>query len=129
MQNLAARRALTSTGVIGLSALLLTKLFDIDLKVSLPIGMATGLTVDYLQNMNTYKHAVNVVSHRMRTYQDKISDSPFVDSLMVVVFALLSMTNAHVVVGRYRDLFALPPPPPPDDDDDDDEDGPPDQVH
>ena len=122
MENLAAKRALTSTGVIGLSSLLLTKLFGIDLKVSLPVGMATGLTVDYYQTLDSYKKSIRIVSGTLSEYENKLNNgSPFMDALMTGVLAVLALSKRNLVIGAARDLFAIPPPPPPDDDDDDDD--------
>ena len=46
----AARRALVSSGVVGLTTALLTKGFGVDLEVSLPVALATGISLDYVVN-------------------------------------------------------------------------------
>ena len=125
MNNLAAQQALTSTGVIGLTSLLLTKTFDIDLKVALPIGMATGLTFDYFQNMHTYRKSLRLTTHRVREYERGLSTGdPYLDTLLTGIMAILAITQSRLYIGRARSLFALALPPPSDDDDDDDPDGP-----
>ena len=88
MENLAAQRALTSTGIIGLSALLLTKVAKIDLKVSLPIGMAAGLSVDYLTNLDEYRKAIRIFSSRLREHEKRGTSDPYMSSVMTAILAI-----------------------------------------
>ena len=123
MENLAARRALTSTGVIGLSALLLTKVANIDLKVSLPIGMAAGLATDYLTNLDEYRKAIKIFSGRLREHEKRGTHDPYMASVMTAILAILALNRSTIITGRYRDLFELGDGD--DDDDDEDDQGPP----
>ena len=107
MENLAARRALTSTGIIGLSALLLTKVAKIDLKVSLPIGMAAGLSVDYLTNLDEYRKAIRIFSGRLKEHEKRGTSDPYMNSVMTAILAILALNNASIVTGAYRELFEL----------------------
>ena len=113
MENLAAKRALTSTGVIGLSSLLLTKLFGVDMKVSLPVGMATGLTVDYYQNLTAYKKGVRIVSSRLSEYEDELNDgNPYMDALLTGVLAVLALSKRNLIIGGGPRPFCSCPSPP-----------------
>ena len=46
----AARRALISSGIVGLTTALLTKQFGVKIEVSLPLGVATAISLDYAVN-------------------------------------------------------------------------------
>ena len=107
MENLAAKRALTSSGVIGLSALLLTKVANIDLRVSLPIGMAAGLSVDYLTNLDEYRKAIRIFSNRLLEHEKRGTRDPYMSSVMTAILAILALNKASIVTGAYRDLFEL----------------------
>ena len=50
----AARRALVSSGVVGLTTALLVKVFGVDMEVSLPIGVASAVSLDYLVNVQSF---------------------------------------------------------------------------
>ena len=121
MENLAARRALTSTGVIGLSAVLLNKVANLDFKVALPLGMATGLATDYLTNIREYREAIKIFSGRLRAHEKRGTLDPYMASVMTAITAILAINRSSIATGQFRDLFEVGE----DDDDDPDDDNDP----
>ena len=50
LKDQAARDAIITSGIVGLTTAIMVKGLDIDIGISLPIGVATAVSLDYLIN-------------------------------------------------------------------------------
>ena len=66
MDDLAARRALISAGVVGLGTLALTNMADVKLKYSLPVSFAGALALDYMVNSNEIEQQIQITNQALR---------------------------------------------------------------
>ena len=71
LDNQAARSALVSTGVVGLTAALVQKVWGKGPKVSLPIGIATALALDYAQKRYRNHASVRTMNSHSWNYMHK----------------------------------------------------------
>ena len=71
LDNQAARSALVSTGVVGLTAALVQKVWGKGPKVSLPIGVATALALDYAQKRYRNHASVRTMNSHSWNYMHK----------------------------------------------------------
>ncbi len=66
MNDLAARRALISAGVVGLGTIALTNMADVQLKYSLPVSFAGALALDYMVNSNEIERQIQITNQALR---------------------------------------------------------------
>ena len=103
--DLAARRALISSGVVGLTTAILTKTMKVNVEVSLPVGVATAIALDFLINRETDKTALKIAKNAVGEYIEReIAGTPsrgskYEEQLLTGVTALLA--GATIEIGRY----------------------------
>ena len=77
LDNQAARSALISTGVVGLTAGLVKHFTGKGLKVGLPVGLGTGLLADYLYKRHKNHAAVRTMNDHSWAFMHQHVDKAF----------------------------------------------------
>ena len=75
LTNRAARSAIISSGLVGVTAGILTKGFNVDLAVSLPLAVATAIVLDYTINKKETEEAVQVLQEELKKFTGELSGS------------------------------------------------------
>ena len=107
--DLAARRALISSGIVGLTTALLTKFMDVKLNVSLPVSVATAITLDYMVNRHQNRVGLEVLETEAMRYLTSLQtdggwSSTYTDHLLFGVTSLMALNEANFVMGAYEML-------------------------
>ena len=103
--DLAARRALISSGIVGLTTAILTKTMDVQVEVSLPVGVATAIALDFMVNRETDEAALQIAKTAIGDFiQNELAGTPasgtkYEEQLLTGVTALLG--GATIEIGRY----------------------------
>ena len=101
----AARRALVSSGIVGLTTVLMTKTLGVQVEVSLPVGVATAIALDYLINRNMDQAAATITRNAIGDFIKRemtgqaTTRSVYEEQLLTGVTALLA--GATIEIGRY----------------------------
>jgi hypothetical protein len=117
LDNQAGRSALVSTGIVGLTSLIMKKFAGTSLKVGLPIGLGTALIFDYAVKRNKNHSAIRVANgaasaflkgkedeHYDKHQSAKRSDTWFSNQLVTAYVSLGSIA----ALGSYKFLTRQP---------------------
>ena len=108
--DLAARRALISSGIVGLTTAILTKFMDVKLDVSLPVSVATAITLDFLVNRHQNRVGIDVLETEAGKYLMSLSENETIftttyeDHLLFGVTSLMALNRTEFVMGAYQML-------------------------
>ena len=72
IQDTSARRALTSSDVVGLLKAFLSKGLDVKLNESLPIAVAAAIGLDYATNVREAENAIEITLDSLHEYVDEL---------------------------------------------------------
>ena len=74
LKDQAARNAIITSGIVGLTTAIMVKGLDIDIRhtVSLPVGVATAISLDYLVNYNRNKAAVIILKSEYDEFVEEV---------------------------------------------------------
>ena len=70
--DLAARRALISSGLVGLSTAVMTKYFKVNLDISLPVSVAGAITLDFIVNRHQNTHGLDIAKNECGAYLNEL---------------------------------------------------------
>ena len=109
--NLAARRALITAGIVGGGSALMTELLGVKKRYSFPTALVASLLIDYTINRREIRREIRVSAEFLEksTKDGKVkTDDPGYAQLVAGFLALLGVgTGAYFSLGHAR---LLPPP-------------------
>jgi len=112
--DLAARRALVSSGLVGISTAVMTKFFKIDLNVSLPVSVAGAIALDFVVNQHQNTHGIDIAKNECGVYLNQLATESshtmnvWRDHLMFGITTIMALYGTTFMAGRYRALEIHP---------------------